>query len=73
MVAECIVTVRVVEILRTHCKDIGLWSVRDVNMGNSREPMPVLVQWSNREATAIRAEMLDRYDCEDTWVEDCSL
>jgi hypothetical protein len=82
MVAECVVTVRVVKILTEHCKEMGLWSVsrniasRDVSTGNSWDPSPLLVsckQWSTREATAIRAEMLDRYDCEDTWIEDCSL
>lgn len=78
MVAECIVTVRVVSFLGGHAKYVGLWSVSrtvgDGNVGKSQETGPLLVsckQWNSRETTSMRAEMLDRYDCEDTWFEDC--
>jgi hypothetical protein len=78
MVAECIVSVRVVKFLTEHCHIRGFWSVsrgvisRDGNVDDSREAGPSLVsckQWDSREMTAMRAEMLDRYDCEDTWHE----
>jgi hypothetical protein len=80
MVAECIVTVRVVRLLTEYCKDRGFWSVsrtvtsNDSNVGNGQETGPLLVsckKWDNREATCNRAEMLDRDDCEDNWFEDC--
>jgi hypothetical protein len=77
MVAECIVTVRVVHLLTEYCTDRGFWSVSrtvgDASVGNNQETGPLLVsckQWDSREATSIRAEMLDRHDCEENWFED---
>jgi hypothetical protein len=78
MVAECIVTVRVVRFVTEYCKDRGFWLVSrtvtssDSNVGNGQETGPLMIsckQLDTRETTC-RAELLDRYDCEDNWFED---
>jgi len=80
LVAECIVTVRVVRFLTEVCEYRGFWSVNRTvpssseDAGNSQEaePLPVsCVRWDNRKATVIRAETLDQHGCEDTWFSNC--
>lgn len=66
-VAECISTVRVVKVVIGPCKLRGFWSVSpSAYVAGS----VVCTKWSRRQSTVFKEEMLDQYECEDTWFDD---